>query len=117
MDWLGQGALADTATWGLVLGVFLPWVTALVQQPRWSTDTRKLVSIIAAIVGGVLVCLTNGSLDEGQTLLATFATVLVASQTTYRNLWSAVPETRSAARRQPLAIATKIELATSKKAA
>jgi hypothetical protein len=113
MDWTGQGALGDTVSWGLILGVFLPWVTALVQRPSFSEDVRKVVAILAAVVAGVLTCLANGSLDEGQTLLSTVAIILVSSSTAYRNLWKAQPETPAGARRDSLAIATKIEYATS----
>lgn len=113
MDWLGQAGLTDTVSWGLVLGVFLPWATALVQQPGWSADTRKIVAVASAIAAGVLTCLANGSLDQGQTVLATVAIILTASQTAYRGLWKARPDTPEGVANDSLALASKIERATS----
>jgi NhaP-type Na+/H+ or K+/H+ antiporter len=87
MTWLGQGALADSTTWGLILGTVLPPLTAVVQQPRWTDNQRKIVAVLVAVLAGVLTCLANGALHDGQTVLATVAAVLVASQAAYRGLW------------------------------
>jgi hypothetical protein len=102
MDWWGSGGLSDTTTWGLVVGVVLPWLTAVVQQPRWTVTQRKVVAIVIAVIGGLLTALANGTLDEGRTVLSTFAALLVASQATYRGLWKGT-------------VATAIEYATSPK--
>lgn len=102
MNWT-TGGLADTTTWGLIVGVVLPWLTALVQQPTWSTGTRRAVAVAAAVVGGVLTALANGTIGEGKTVLATVAAVLVAAQATYESLWRG-------------GVATSIEYATSRSA-
>lgn len=77
----------STALWGLIVGVLTPPVVAIVQQPSWSTRTRSYVGVAVAVVFAVLTCLVDGSIGQGQTVLATIAAVLVASQTTYRELW------------------------------
>ena len=102
MDWLGDGALADTASWGLIVGLVLPWLTAVVQQPTWSNSQRKAAAIAVAAVAAVGTCLANGTLDEGQTVLATFAVLLSTGQALYRGIWKGN-------------VATAIELATSPK--
>lgn len=93
MDWLGSGGLTDSTTWGLILGVVLPLLTAVVQQPRWTNGQRKVVAALIAILAGVLTALANGALDEGQTVLSTIAAILVSSQTTYQHLWKNGPAT------------------------
>lgn len=75
--------LLDSVSWGLVLGVVMPILTSIVQQPKWSSRTRTIVAWVLSAVGGVVTCLANGSFHEGQTLVATIAVVLVASQATY----------------------------------
>lgn len=77
--------LLDTVSWGLVLGVVMPILTAIVQQPRWSDRTRTIVGWAMSIVAAIITCLANGSFhfDQGQTVLATIAVVLVAAQATY----------------------------------
>lgn len=79
--------LNDTASWGLLVGVVLPLLTAVVQQPRWSPTVRRAVAVAAAVVGGVLTCLADGTLADGGTVLETVAVVLVASQALYATLW------------------------------
>lgn len=75
--------LLDSVSWGLMLGVLMPILTSVVQQPKWSDRTRTIVGWTMSVVGGVVTCLANGSFQEGQTLVATIAVVLVAAQSTY----------------------------------
>lgn len=103
MDWWGSGGLSDTTTWGVIVGVVLPWLTAVVQQPHWTNVQRKVAAIVVAVVGGLLTALANGTLDEGKTVLSTIAALLVASQATYKGLWKGT-------------VATAIEHATSRQA-
>jgi hypothetical protein len=95
----------DTVSWGLIAGVVTPWLTSIVQQPRWSNRTRAWVGAGISVVIGILTCLVNGDLhaQEGQTVLATVAAVLVASQAAYSQLW------------KPTGVSPAIESATSPK--
>lgn len=85
--------LADTATIGLIVGVFAPLLTSVVQQPRWSQRTRAVIGALVSVLLGIGVCAVNGVFSDpsafatGQTLLATVAAVLVASQSAYRGMW------------------------------
>jgi ABC-type thiamin/hydroxymethylpyrimidine transport system permease subunit len=97
----GSPVVLDTVSWGLILGVLTPLVTAVAQRPRWSTRTRTLVGVGVSIVVGVLTCLANGDIRSGQTVLSTIAVVLVAAQATYLGMW------------KPSLIAPKLESATS----
>jgi peptidoglycan/LPS O-acetylase OafA/YrhL len=98
-----MSALTDTMSWGLILGVVLPLLTALVQQPTWPKPVRAAVGLAAAVLGGFVTCLANGTIDHGQTLLATIAAVLVAAQATYKGFY------------QPTGIGPAVEVASSPK--
>jgi hypothetical protein len=87
--------VTTTALWGLIVGVITPPIVAVIQQPTWSTQTRSIVGAGIAVVFAVVTCWVDGSLGHGQTLLATIGAVLVASQTTYRELWSKVGVTQA----------------------
>lgn len=79
--------LSDSASWGLILGVVLPLLTAVVQQPNWSQGVRRLVAVVAAMAGGVLTALANGQVGSGQTVIQTVTAVLVAAQASYDLIW------------------------------
>lgn len=79
----------DTAAWSVIIGVVSPWVIAFVQQPHWSVRTRKIVAVVAAVVLGTLTSLGTGAFfADGApvSVLGAVGIVLVASQTSYRNL-------------------------------
>jgi hypothetical protein len=86
--------VTTTALWGLVVGVISPPIVAIIQQPHWSTTTRTLVGAAVAVAVAVITCVVDGTIGHGQTLIATIGTVLVASQTTYREFWSKVKVTQ-----------------------
>jgi len=94
--------LSDTASWGLIVGVLLPLLTALVQQPSWSRPARVAVAVLASGIAGVLTCLAAGTFDLGN-VLGTVAAVLVAAQASYESLW------------QPSGVAPAIEVATARR--
>jgi uncharacterized membrane-anchored protein len=79
--------LSDSASWGLILGVVLSLLTAVVQQPNWSPGVRRLVAVAAAVAGGVLTALASGQVGSGQTIIQTVAAVLVAAQASYDLIW------------------------------
>lgn len=91
-----HGTIAtSTALWGLIVGIITPPLVAIVQQPNWSAQTRTIVGVVFAVGFAAITCAIDGSIGHGQTLLATIGTVLVASQTTYRELWSKIKVTQA----------------------
>jgi hypothetical protein len=84
------GILDDTESWGLLAGVVVPLLTAVAQQNRWSAATRQAVAVAVSAVVGVLVCLTQGDLGHGKTVLATVAVVVVAAHVAYVTIWAHV---------------------------
>lgn len=81
-NWLHEW-LHDTESWGLALGFVAPLAIAVIQQPRWTARQRWAVGWLCAIIIGVLTCLANGTLDQGDTVLRTLIIVIVASQAAY----------------------------------
>lgn len=83
---------ADTTALSLVVGVLAPLLTAVVQQPQWSTRTRRIVAVVVALVLGAATTAVSGQLGQGSTLLTALAAVLVSSQATYGTLWGAATQ-------------------------
>jgi hypothetical protein len=100
-DLFDNPVILDTVSWGLIAGVLTPLLTSLAQQPKWSSRRRAVVGAAVSVLVGILTCLLNGDLGNGQTVLSTIAAVLVASMTTYKGLW------------KPTGVAGGIETATS----
>lgn len=84
---LGNIELGDTVSWGILAGVFTPLLTSIVQRPTWSKGKRTAWGVVVSIVIGLLTCLTDGTLDQATTVLATVAAVVLAAATAYGNLW------------------------------
>lgn len=76
-----------TVQWGVILGVILPLLTAVVQQPTWSQTVRRIVATVLAVAVGIGTAWFNGELSHGTTVVAACAAVLVAAQATYHTLW------------------------------
>lgn len=79
---------AYTALVGLLLGSVSPLVTAVIQQPRWSSTTRFWVALGMAAVIGTATAFARGDLTSGLTWPATIAAVFIAAESTYRG-WRA----------------------------
>lgn len=82
------GTFADTASWGAIAGILSPLIISVVQQPKWSGQTRVLVHLAASVAIGLLTCLANGTLDSNvQTVLSVIAVVLVSSSAAYGSIF------------------------------
>ncbi|MBC9000516.1 hypothetical protein [Micromonospora aurantiaca (nom. illeg.)] len=80
----------DTPSWALLLGVINPLLVSIVNQPQWSKSTRQAVAIAVAVALGVVGCLADGSISDGQTVLQVVAVVAVASHAAYKTIFSKV---------------------------
>ena len=85
---------------GLIVGVLLPLVTSVIQQPKLPRWARVAVAVAAAIIAGTGTVLAAGEFDPGN-WLSTVAAVLIAAQTSYESIW------------QPSGVTGYIETATS----
>ncbi|MGG7574076.1 hypothetical protein [Streptomyces sirii] len=80
----------DSITTGAQVGALLPLLTAIVQRPAWSTEVKKVVAVVLALVAGVVTVAASGGWEQFQHGTLTFATltaVLAASQSTYDLVW------------------------------
>ncbi|HET9653820.1 MAG TPA: hypothetical protein VFP72_00565 [Kineosporiaceae bacterium] len=77
----------NTPLFGLVLAVLTPLVTAVAQQPRWTSRTRSIVGALVSLVVGFLTVATAGKLGDTSTLLTTLALVVAAAEASYQKLW------------------------------
>jgi len=77
----------DATQLAIIAGVLAPPFISILQQPRWSARVRSVVTIVVAVVVGVVIAASQGAFDTPQLTLATVATVLVAAQATYSGLW------------------------------
>ncbi|WP_086680109.1 hypothetical protein [Streptomyces pseudogriseolus] len=97
----------DSIVAGSTVGAFLPPLTAIVQKPKWSARYKRVVAVVAAVLGGVATVASTGGLDafgHGVPTLSTIVAVVAASQTTYDLVW------------KPSKVAPALEAATSSKA-
>lgn len=86
---------------GLILAMFTPLATAVVQQPTWSSRARSVVGAIASLIIGFLTVAASGDLGDATTLLTTLGVVLTAAEAAYQKVW------------QPTGVTQLIEFATS----
>ncbi|MFF9901217.1 hypothetical protein [Streptomyces longispororuber] len=96
----------DSLQHGAQVGVLLPLLTAIVQQPAWSANCKKAVAVVAAFIAGLVTVAADGGWDQfqhGKLTMATVFGVLAASQTSYDLLW------------KPSKLAPKLEALTSGK--
>lgn len=75
----------------LAVGLLLPLLTSIVQQPRWSKRTRTILSVAVSIVAGVVTYVTANGLhlvpDQPSTIVVFIVGVILASATAYKTVW------------------------------
>lgn len=77
----------NAAAWGLIVGIVTPYVIALVNQPGWTDNLRRVVAIVVSVLVGLGTAYFNNDVNfEVGTALASIAGVLVAAQAVYHNL-------------------------------
>lgn len=94
-------SVKDTASWAALIGAVLPLLIAVIQQPRWSSQVRQIVSIVISVIAGLGTVLASGNFDV-QNLLVTIVALIGAAQASYALIF------------KPTGAAQKIEKATTK---
>lgn len=80
--------MTDLELYGLLVGALLPALVAVIQQPRWPSWFRAVVSVASSIVAGSLtVYLTEGDALWEQGHLHVVLLVGVASWASYQSFW------------------------------
>lgn len=74
--------------WSLLVGVAIPPLVALVQQPKWPDWFRAVVGVAASVVAGFITTyLTLDSALWEQGMIHAMLLVGVAAWASYRNFW------------------------------
>ena len=92
---------ANTTLIALLVGLVVPPLTSVIQQPSWSRRTRTVVAVIASIVIGFITAVATGAINDASQLVPTLIAVLLASEAAYQKFWA------------PSGISTSVEVATS----
>lgn len=80
--------MTDLEMWALLVGVAIPPLVAIIQQPRWPNWFRAVVSVAASVVAGFITTyLTLESALWEQGMIHAMLLVGVASWASYRNFW------------------------------
>ena len=80
--------MTDLEMWSLLVGVALPPLVALIEQPKWPNWFRAVVGVAASVVAGfVTTYLTLDSALWEQGMIHAMLLVGVASWASYRNFW------------------------------
>jgi hypothetical protein len=69
-----------------VVGVFLPHLIAIVNQTHWSAGLKSIISTVACLAAGTIVCWATEQLDFSN-LVASAGIVFTFTVTTYKGLW------------------------------
>lgn len=88
----------------LAVGALIPLLISIVNQPRWSTQTRTVMSVGVAALAGLVTFVADNGLDfsSPSRLITTVVGVILAATTSYSTIW------------KPSGVAPSIEHATSK---
>jgi len=77
----------DLTMWSLLVGFLSPLLISVVQQPKWTQQTRAFVTFVSSLILGAGTAYFQGDLDDAQSTVSAILIVLVSGMTTYRNLW------------------------------
>lgn len=99
--------LSAAESWSILLGLITPFLVSVVNQPKWTSQQKRVLSIIVAVIVGIVNLLVQGAFTNlNQVTWAGVISVVVlvvgSSQAAYALLW------------KPTGAADSVERATSK---
>lgn len=73
----------------LAVGGLLPLLTAVFQQPKWSSRTRATMSVIISVLAGLVAYVSaNGmAFDSASAVVVFVVGVILASAASYESVW------------------------------
>lgn len=92
---------ANTTLVALLVGLIVPPLTSVIQQPSWSRRVRTIVAVIASLVIGFITAVATGAINDPSQLVPTLIAVLLAAEAAYQKFWA------------PTGISASVESATS----
>lgn len=78
--------MTDLDLWTLLVGAGMPPLVALVNQPRWPSWKRAIVSVVACLVAAGVTLWLGGGL-RGASVVRGVLLVLVAALGSYHSWW------------------------------
>lgn len=92
-----DGQSQDVVAWSIIVGIVLPYVLALFNQPTMSGTWKRVIAVAGSILTGAGTAWVNGAFDNlaanRMSILAAIATVFVACQATYAQFAKPVAKT------------------------
>lgn len=93
--------MSNLVMWNLVIGALLPLVISVLQQPRFSSQTRSIITVVVCALGGLGTAYFNGDFEAAD-ITGSILIVAVATITFYKGFF------------KPTGVSSAIENATSK---
>lgn len=93
--------MSNLVMWNLVVGFALPLLIAVLQQPRFSRQTRAFITVVVSVLGGLGTAYFNNDFQAAD-ITGSILIVAVTAITFYKGFF------------QPTGVAGAIENATSK---
>lgn len=93
--------MSNLVMWNLIVGFLMPNLVAILQQPKFTSQVRALITAGAAVMGGFGTAYFTGSFNF-EDVVGSILITGVAAITFYKGFW------------KPTGVATSIENATSK---
>jgi hypothetical protein len=76
----------------LIMGVFAPWLLAVIMQRRWSDEARTIVAALAYIALAVASAVFLSPIDltdqSWRQIVLTFATIMIPAYYSFKLLWA-----------------------------
>jgi hypothetical protein len=86
----GTSILVINTQLAAVIGLFSPFLIALIQRPTWSSKTRAWVTVVVSVVLGIGAAITSGQLANVELsplgIMMSVGLVVAASQASYQTL-------------------------------
>lgn len=79
--------MTNLEMWATILGVVMPPLIAIVQQPKWAGWLRATATVIICIIVGFVNVWINGNLHKGDDLVHSMLLVFVATIAAYKGFW------------------------------
>lgn len=78
--------MSNLQLWSTLVGVVMPVLISIVNQPQWKPWVRQSVAVVSSVVAAAITCEMAGQLSAAD-LASSVITVLTATISTYHLFW------------------------------
>ena len=75
--------LSNEALWSLLIGIGVPWITAIINRRNWASDVKLVCFFVVTLVTTGVTVLIRGDLDASN-YIRTFLLILVSAALTFQ---------------------------------